>query len=302
MLGALARGTSTLRGLSLGADNRSTLELLRNVGVSIDVRDPTVTIEGMGLRGLQMPDGVLDCGNSGTTMRLMAGVLCGQRFGTRLVGDASLCTRPMARIVEPLRARGAYISGLDADGKHSSEGQVFAPLSIAPLVQDESLQGMEYILPISSAQVKSCLLLSGLYAGGPTLVREKMLSRDHTERMLIALGAPLQTMGSTATLDPRGWTSGLSNFDWNIPGDLSSAAFLISAALMIPGSDLEIHNVGINPTRTGLLDLLRLMNVHIEIERKSEGADYEPCADLRITSVQPSATLVGGRIAPAHDR
>ena len=237
LFGALAEGTSTVRGLSQGLDNEATASALRAMGVKLEfaVRDNGLRdarIEGVGLRGLQMPKGSIDCGNSGTTMRLLAGILAAQEFGVRLLGDASLSRRPMKRIVEPLRARGAHISGM----KGAKEGEHYAPLSIAPLLQGERLTGLRFDSPIASAQVKSAVLLSGLYADGPTIVYEPTVSRDHTERMMLALGVPLEASGSIASLDPSRWGGSWKGFDWDVPGDLSSAAFLIAAALIVPVS------------------------------------------------------------------
>ncbi|MAQ19610.1 MAG: 3-phosphoshikimate 1-carboxyvinyltransferase, partial [Sandaracinus sp.] len=227
LFAALARGASTIAGFSGGEDNLSTAACLRAMGVDVQVDGDRVAVRGVGLRGLRMPRDVLDCGNSGTTMRLMAGLLSAQRFGSRMVGDASLTRRPMGRIVRPLRARGAYIAGLDPQGKQATgedpEQKVLPPLSIAPLIEGEQLAGIEYDMPVASAQVKSCMLLSGLYAAGPTALNEPHLSRDHTERMMLSLGVPLQTMGTMVFLDPNdGECSGLSvASDFLIPRDAS---------------------------------------------------------------------------------
>ena len=302
LFGALARGPSTIEGFSGGEDNLSTAACLRSMGVSIRVEGERVQVEGAGLRGLRMPRDVLDCGNSGTTMRLLAGLLSAQRFGSRLIGDESLQKRPMGRVVRPLRARGAYIAGLTPEGKQATgddpEQKVLPPLSIAPLVEGEQLAGIEYDMPIASAQVKSCLLLSGLYAGGPTVLKEPYVSRDHTERMMLALGVPLQTMGTMVYLDPaEDWTGGWDGFDWRVPGDLSSAAFPLVAALALPGSNVLLEGVGINPTRTGLLDHFRLMRAEVGSEPKPDGAGNEPTADLRVVSTRrPRPSLVGGEL------
>ena len=308
LFGALGRGPSVLRGLATGEDNRATVEAMRAMGVGIELSDDPdggllARIAGVGLRGLRMPAGVIDCGNSGTTMRLLAGLLSGQRFGTRLVGDASLTRRPMGRVVGPLRARGAHIQGCDPEGRAArGEEQCYPPLSVAPLVEGEALLGLEYDMPVASAQVKSCLLLSGLYAGGPTALKEPVLSRDHTERMLVALGVPLQTMGPVVMFDPAdaGWSGGWDGFDWQVPGDISSAAFLLCAALMVEGSDVTIEGVGINPTRIGILDALRHMRVQSLASRGlPEGAGGEPRADLRIgggEASRPRGALIGGEL------
>ncbi len=250
-----------------------------------------------------MPQEMLDCGNSGTTMRLLSGLLSGQRFGSRLTGDESLTRRPMQRVVGPLRARGAHIAGTNASSRRAADGEeCFAPLSIAPLVEGEELLGIEYAMPVASAQVKSCLLLSGLYASGPTLLREPHVSRDHTERMMLALGVPLQTVGSVVELDPRGtekrpWSRGWDPFEWEIPGDLSSAAFVLAAALSRMGSEVIVEGVGVNPTRTGMLDLLRMVGASVVHVPKEDGAGGEPRADLHITARKPvRGTLAGGEL------
>ncbi len=300
IFGSLARGRSTVSGFSGGEDNRATVAAFRAMGVTIEEDGDRLSIDGVGLRGLRMPQGVIDCGNSGTTMRLMAGLLAGQRFGTRLVGDASLTKRPMRRVVGPLKARGAHIGGcrLGEAARAADEEQCYAPLSVAPLVEGEMLAGIEYDMPVASAQVKSCLLLSGLYAGGPTVLREPALSRDHTERMMLALGCPLQTVASMVMLDPSAedWDGGWDPFDWRIPGDISAAAFLLAAGLSVPKSEVVIEGVGVNPTRTGLLDMLRLMGAQIPQVPKEEGAGGEPVADLHVQDSRVRAGLVGGEL------
>jgi len=292
LFAALARGRSTIRGLSGGEDNRSTAQVFREMGVAIEEEGDTALVDGVGLRGLRMPKGVLDCGNSGTTMRLVSGILAAQRFGTRMVGDASLTRRPMGRIVGPLRARGAHIAGTSKEGSDEH----FPPLSVAPLVEGEALAGLEYDMPIASAQVKSCLLLSGLYADGPTALREPVISRDHTERMMLSLGVPLRTEGSMVALDPRGWDGGWEPFEWRVPGDLSSAAFLLCATHLVEGSSLVLEGVGTNPTRTGLLDLLRLLGAGVTHVPKEDGAGGEPRADLHVETARLRGTTLGGEL------
>jgi 3-phosphoshikimate 1-carboxyvinyltransferase len=233
IFGALARGVSRITGLSEGLDNQATRQAFRSMGVAIEQHDDVTTIAGLGLRGLRMPRDVIDCGNSGTTMRLLAGLLSGQRFGTRMVGDASLTRRPMGRVIKPLRARGAHIAG----SAGAKPDELYPPISVAPLVEGESLKGIEYAMPVASAQVKSALLLSGLYADGPTILEEPVLSRDHTERMMLALGVPIRTAGASVVLDPTDdWDRGWEPFEWRVPGDPSSAAFPLLAAAMVPGA------------------------------------------------------------------
>ena len=290
LLGALADGCSRIRGHLEGGDCLATMNCLRALGITIDQVSPPagessheLVIRGMGLRGWQEPGDVLDCGRSGTTMRLLAGLLAGQPFYSVLSGASQLRRRPMDRIVTPLRKMGARI-----------EGRQFGrlpPLSIS----GSTLHGIEYVLPIASAQVKSCLLLAGLYAQGPTTVTEPGPSRDHTERMLHARGVVVTSHDLRHTL--RGPVARLAPLDTTVPGDFSSAAYLLVGALLLPGSDLLLRNVGVNPTRTGLLDVLRSMGAGVALlDRRDEGG--EPIADLLVRGQGLSATRVGGRIVP----
>ncbi|MCA9537032.1 MAG: 3-phosphoshikimate 1-carboxyvinyltransferase [Myxococcales bacterium] len=294
IFGALSRGECSVTGLSGGLDNVATANCFRAMGVDIELGDRSARIRGVGLRGLQMPKTVLDCGNSGTSMRLLAGLLAAQRFGSRMVGDHSLTRRPMGRVIEPLRARGAHIAGTSG----AKPGALYPPISIAPLVEGEFISGIEYDMPIASAQVKSCMLLAGLYANGPTTIREPVLSRDHTERMMMALGVPLETAGSMCRLDPQeeGWTRGWDPFTWEVPGDPSSATFMLAAAQMVPGSQVCTTGVGVNPTRTGFFDVLRFMGVAPHFESQGDGAGGEPVANLTATHGAARATTVGGEL------
>ncbi|MBX3269998.1 MAG: 3-phosphoshikimate 1-carboxyvinyltransferase [Sandaracinaceae bacterium] len=292
MFASLAEGRSTIHGLSAGLDNRSTAELFRALGVTMELGDDYAIVDGVGLFGLSMPRGDLDCGNSGTTMRLCAGLLAGQRFGVRLVGDESLTRRPMRRVVEPLRARGAHIAGRSGP----KEGEVYPPLAIAPLVEGEELVALEYRSPIASAQVKSCLLLSGLYARGATAIEEPVVSRDHTERMLGALGVPIQAVGPLVVLDPTGWDRRWPGFEWTVPGDISGAAFVFAAAAMVPGSDVTVEAVGLNPTRTGIVDALRAMQADLRFTPKGEMAGGEPAGDVRVVHRPLAAAMTGGEM------
>lgn len=296
LFAGLADGESTIRGLSGGLDNRATATAMQRMGARYEFRSDELgevaVVKGVGLDGLSMPDGAIDCGNSGTTMRMLAGLLVAQKFGTRLIGDESLSRRPMRRIVDPLRARGGHIAGI----KGKKEGEHYPPLSVAPLLPDEKLTGIEMQSPIASAQVKSALLLSGLYADGPTIVSEPVLSRDHTERMLSALGVPLATMGPVVQLDPLDWERGWAGFSWEVPGDISSAAFLIAAALMVPGSELTLDDVGVNPTRTGILDVLRTMRAPMEVVPRGDSAGMEPIAQIRVGHGKISPGKLGGEL------
>jgi 3-phosphoshikimate 1-carboxyvinyltransferase len=268
MLGALAEGVTEIDGFLEGEDSLATLAAFRRMGVSIV--GPTagrVRIEGVGLHGLQAPDGPLDLGNSGTSMRLLAGLLAGQRFSTTLIGDASLSRRPMRRVTEPLALMGARI-------KTTEQGT--APLHIEPAVG--SLQGIDYPLPVASAQIKSCLLLAGLYAVGTTCVQEPAPTRDHSERMLQSLGYAVQCEGARVCITGGGRLQGRMIA---VPADISSAAFFLVGASIAPGSDLTLTQVGMNPTRIGVINILRAMGASIEI-LAARMVGSEPVADLRV--------------------
>ena len=293
IFGALGRGLSRVTGLSEGLDNQATRRAFRSMGVAIESADDATTIHGVGLRGLRMPADVVDCGNSGTTMRLLAGLLSGQRFGSRMVGDESLSRRPMGRVIEPLRARGAHIAGTAGP----KPDELYPPISIAPLVEGEALKGIEYAMPVASAQVKSALLLSGLYAAGPTILEEPVLSRDHTERMMLALGVPLHTAGPSVALDPSAdWAEGWEPFEWHVPGDPSSAAFPLLAAAMVPGSQVAVEDVCFNPTRTGLFDWLRLIGANVAHRPSGHGAGDEPMAEIAVAHGGIRGSVAGGEL------
>lgn len=260
---ALGWGRSKLTRFSYGEDNVSTLRAMRAMGVEIeDDGRGTVVVGGVGLDGLRS-GGTLDCGNSGTTMRLLSGVLAAQPFQTRLTGDASLSGRPMLRVAGPLRQRGAIIEGRPHPKR---PGDITAPLEIGPLLPGQKLRAIEHAMPIASAQVKSALLLSGLYADGPTFVSEPLLSRDHTERMMNALGIPLETAGPTVRLSPPASPRAWQGFEVDLPGDLSAAAFPLVAAAIVPGSSVLTLNTGTNPTRTGIVDILKCLGAKISVE------------------------------------
>ena len=268
MLGALATGQTRVSGLLEGEDVLATLAAFRAMGVEAEgPRDGTLLIRGAGLHGLRAPAGALDMGNSGTAMRLMAGILSGQTFDSVLVGDESLSNRPMGRVAEPLSAMGARI-------ETASGGR--PPLRIRG---GQRLRGIDYRLPVPSAQVKSALLLAGLYAEGETRVSEPAPTRDHTERMLRGFGYPVETRDSTISLRGGGTLAGCAI---DVPADISSAAFFLVGAAMTPGSELILEHVGVNPTRIGVLNILRAMGAAIEVvnERTIGG---EPVADLRVT-------------------
>lgn len=277
---ALGAGRSRLLRFSYGEDNVSTLHAMRAMGVPIqDDGKGALVVDGVGLDGLREA-GELDCGNSGTTMRLFCGLLGAQPFRSRLIGDASLSSRPMLRVAGPLRERGAIIEGQPHPKRPSD---ITAPLEIGPLAGGHRLKAYEYAMPIASAQVKSALLLSGLYAEGPTVLSEPTLSRDHTERMLSALGVPLAIRGTSVRLEPPTNRRALSAFEVTLPGDLSSAAFPLVAAAIVPNSEVTIDGVGLNPTRTGICDILSAFgaSLHVESEPSPLG---EPTGAVRLAS------------------
>ena len=284
MLGALADGATAIDGFLEGEDCLATLRAFRAMGVRIDGPDRgRVTVQGVGLRGLRAPDGPLDMGNSGTSMRLMAGILAGQAFDTVLTGDASLTRRPMRRVTEPLARMGAWIDGTERGT---------APLRIRG---GQRLTGIDYPLPVASAQVKSCLLLAGLYAEGVTRITEPAPTRDHTERMLEGFGYPLAREGSrTVAVTGRGRLTGT---EIDVPADISSAAFFLVGASIAPGSDLVLEHVGVNPTRTGAIDILRLMGADIEwLNPRLAGG--EPVADLRVRHAPLHGIRIPAELVP----
>mgnify|MGYP003449185908 CR=1 FL=1 len=281
MFGALAEGLTTITGFLGGEDCLATLRAFRAMRVWIDGPDQSqVTVQGVGLYGLYAPVGPLDMGNSGTSMRLMSGILAGQAFDTVLTGDASLIRRPMRRITEPLAQMGAWIETTERGS---------APLWIHG---GQRLIGMDYLLPVASAQVKSCLLLAGLYAESVTRVTEPTPTRDHTERMLESFGYPLRRDGERTVAVIGGRR--LIATTIAAPADISSAAFFLVGASIAPGSDLVLEHVGINPTRTGVIDILRLMGADIEV-LNPRWAGGEPVADLRVCH----ASLRGIRVPEA---
>jgi 3-phosphoshikimate 1-carboxyvinyltransferase len=296
ILGSIAEGVSRVRGLSRGEDNVCTRRAFERMGVRIvDQDDGSVVIHGVGLDGLRAADAPIDCGNSGTTMRLLAGLLAGQPFASTLIGDASLSRRPMGRVCKPLRSRGAKI-----DGRFVAEtNDECAPIEIRAMPKDLGLSELEFNSPIASAQVKSALLLSGLYASGSTTITEPVLSRDHTERMLSVMGAPISTMGPVVQLEPEGWDHKLSPLDFTVPSDPSSAMFVLVAGALVPGSRVGARGVCINRTRTGALDVLRDMGCAALWSPKGDEGG-EPVADLFVSEKSGalrSGARVGGETA-----
>jgi 3-phosphoshikimate 1-carboxyvinyltransferase len=281
MLGAIAEGKTRIHGFLRGQDCLATMQAFRAMGVAIEELGGVVTVDGVGLHGLRAPSSMLDLGNSGTSMRLLAGLLCGQAFDATLTGDASLTRRPMERIVTPLTRMGALI--------RTSEGT--PPLHIQG---GRALHGIDYRLPVASAQVKSGVLLAGLYASGETRVTEPALTRDHTERMLQAFGYPVGSVGGTITV-PGGGRLHAATIE--IPADISSAAFFMVGASIAEGSELLLERVGVNPTRDGVLEILRLMGASIDLA-KEDRAGGEPVADLRVRHAPLRGVVIPPRLVP----
>ncbi len=281
MFGALAEGTTQVTNFLKGADCLSTIACFQKMGIEIVHDGEEIQIHGRGLHGLYEPVETLDVGNSGTTMRLLSGILAGQRFASRLDGDASIQSRPMKRIIKPLRQMEAKIKSIRENG--------CAPLQIEPSM----LHGIRYDSPVASAQVKSCILLAGLYADSPTSVKEPYLSRNHTEVMLQKFGAYVTSEGTTITVMPE---PKLYAQKIEVPGDISSAAYFIAAALIVPGSEVLIEHVGMNPTRDGLLRVCKAMGADITILNKNHSG--EPTADLLVRHSGLKGTTVGGALIP----
>lgn len=283
MFSAMAAGKTVIHGFLPGADCLSTISCFQKMGVQVNRQGDLVTVESRGLDGWREPGEVLDVGNSGTTIRLLSGLLAGRPFHSVLVGDESIARRPMKRVVSPLLEMGAQI-----DGRLNGE---FTPLSI----RGGNLKGITYHSPVASAQVKSAILLAGLQAEGVTTVHEPHLSRDHTERMLTAFGVHVQPFEGGVSIQGGGQLTPQEEI--RVPGDISSAAFLLAAAAMLPGSELLIRDVGINPTRTGILDALTEMGAHIELQRERVWGG-EPVADLFIRYSPLKGIHLGGALIP----
>jgi 3-phosphoshikimate 1-carboxyvinyltransferase len=292
LFGALCRGTVEIQGLGLGGDNASTAGALRALGVPISGSGGQARVEGVGFAGLREAAAALDCGNSGTTMRLFCGLLAGRPFQSTLVGDASLSRRPMGRVAKPLGLMGADITGQRDPARPD---HLLPPL----VIRGGRLRGIDYTLPVASAQLKSALVLAGLQAEGKTRIEEPGLSRDHTERMLGFLGAPIRANPQTrqVEVDPAGWNGELRAAPVEVPGDLSSAAFLLVAAAVVPGSDVTVEHVGLNPTRTGVLDVLGAMSANLDVVHTGE-AMGEPMGRVRVRWAGPlRATKIAGELA-----
>jgi 3-phosphoshikimate 1-carboxyvinyltransferase len=282
MFGSIAKGTTEISHFLSGADCLSTISCFQSMGVSIDIKGDTVIVKGRGLRGLKKPVDTLDCGNSGTTTRLISGILAAQDFDVTLTGDDSIQKRPMKRIMEPLSLMGAQITSINDNG--------CAPLSIS----GKKLHGIHYTSKVASAQIKSSILLAGLYAEGETKVTEPYISRNHSEIMLKYFGADIKTEGTTACITPP---KELFGNKIKVPGDISSAAFFIAAGLMIPGSEILIRNTGINPTRDGILSVCRDMGANITLLNENTDSG-EPTADILVKYSSLHGTTIEGSIIP----
>ena len=283
MLGSLAHGTTEVEGFLEGEDALATIQAFRDMGVVIEgPHHGRVTVHGVGLHGLKAPAGALYMGNSGTSMRLLSGLLAAQPFDTTLTGDASLAKRPMNRVAKPLREMGAVI-------ETGPEGR--PPLTIRG---GQTLKGMQYEMPMASAQVKSCLLLAGLYADGKTSVTEPAPTRDHTERMLQGFGYPVDVQGNVATVESG---HSLTATRIEVPADISSAAFFLVAASIAENSELVLEHVGINPTRTGVIDILKLMGADISLENERT-VGGEPVADIRVRSAKLKGIEIPEALVP----
>lgn len=284
ILTSLAEGESRLSSYCRGEDCLNTMRAFQALGIQIEEQPDVLRVQGKGMWGLREADAPIDCGNSGTGTRLLAGLLAGQDFFTILTGDESIRRRPMGRVVKPLREMGAVIAG--------RKGGELAPLAIT----GTRLHGIEYSSPVASAQIKSALLFAGLFAEGTMRFREPRLSRDHTERMFQSFGIPLRQEAGALVLEGRP-SSGWAGRAIVIPGDFSAAAFFLVGASIIPGSDVTIQNVGINPTRTGLIDVLTAMGANIEVLNRRDQAG-EPVADLRVRSAALKGVAVGPELIP----
>ena len=286
MFSAIAKGQVHVRNFLEAADCLSTAACMRALGAGVERQaDGSFLVTGVGLHGLKEPQGVLDAGNSGTTLRLLLGILAAQPFFSALSGDASLSRRPMGRVVEPLTRMGATIRGRGANR--------FLPLAVLP--HEGSLRAMDYESPVASAQVKSAVLLAGLYAERETCLTEPALSRDHTERMLSAFGARIEREGTKVTIEPADEL--FAPEEIVVPGDISSAAYWLVAASLIEGSDIILQDVGVNPTRTGILDVLSDMGANITIDNERESGG-EALADIRVRSASLRGASFGGEIIP----
>lgn len=288
ILGSISQGTTYVRNFLNGADCLSTINSFKQMGIHIeqDISQNSLSIKGKGLHGLRKPDEILDVANSGTTIRLLSGLLSGQDFPVSITGDNSIQSRPMGRIMKPLSLMGANI--------RSEKDNDCAPLIINDPSDEANLKGIDYESPVASAQVKSCILLAGMYAEGETSVKEPYLSRNHTELMISQLGGQISLKGNTTTILPQ---TKLTGTDIDIPGDISSAAYFIVAGLIVPNSEITLKNVGINPTRDGIISVCKQMGANIKLENLRYYGK-EAVADIMIKHSELNAVEIGGDIIP----
>ncbi len=280
MIGSISKGKTSIRNFLMGEDCLSTIDCFRKMGIPVEIEGNQVTVTGGGLYGLKAPEDLLYTGNSGTTTRLLCGLLTPQKFSCILDGDASIRKRPMNRVINPLKEMGARVTGTNGG---------YTPISI----EGTELHGIKYEMPVASAQLKSALILAGLYAQGKTMIIEPKSSRNHTELMINGFGGNISTEMNRITVNPA---EELYGHELMVPGDISSAAFFIVAALIVPNSEIRIQNVGLNETRTGLLDVLKAMGASIHIEETREG--IEPAGDLVVKSSALHGVEVGGDLIP----
>lgn len=280
MLGAIAKGKTQVSNFLMGEDCLSTIDCFRKMGIEIAVQKGEVLVVGKGLRGLRAPEELLYTGNSGTTTRLLCGLLAPQRFDSVLDGDASIGKRPMSRVIDPLREMGANIKGTNG---------AFTPIHIA----GSQLRGIEYLLPVASAQLKSALILAGLYAEGETVIEEQKSSRDHTERMINGFGGKVRSEGLKRIITP---VDELYGTEIDVPGDISSAAFFLVAGLIVPHSEIVLKNVGLNETRSGIIEVLQAMGADIRVEPYA--AAIEPAGDIIVKTSALHGVEIGGDLIP----
>ena len=298
---ALAHGESTITGLAARRDHRLLAEALRELGVAVEGVEGGYRVRGVGLAGLTLPRGALSAGDSETTLELLVALLAGQTFGTRVEASGAAAHHSLRTLIAPLRERGAHVKG-----RQSEDGDMFAPVAVAPLFADELLGSVEIGIPQGDPRTKLGMLISGLYARGVTAISEGMLSRDHAERALLALGAPIETAAGmtlldTSHADPDTERSKESlawpGFVWHVPGDFTLATFLLAAGLLVEGSDVQLHGVGLNPTRTAWLGALHGTGAQISVTPKGDAAGDEPLGDLRVKSSRLGRIRVGGERA-----
>ena len=289
---ALAEGPCVLTGLAPRSDHRLLCDALRALGVGIDERDDGVHVQGVGLRGLRLPRGALTAGDSRSTLELLVALLAGQSFGTRIEATGAAAAQSLRTLIYPLRERGANVAG-----RSDEAGDWHAPVGVAPVLEGELLDSVEIAIPNGDPTTKLALLISGLYARGVTAVHEGLLSRDHVERALLALGVPLETVAGMTLLDTSEAAPGWPGFHWRIPGDFTLASFIVASALSVPGSDVRLHDLGLNPTRTAFLDALRGTGARMRVQPKGDTAGDEPIGDLRVGHSPLGSLRVGGERA-----